>query len=175
MDVKQSSIEAFRRITRAMDIHSRALLHQHNLTGPQLSVLKELAARGQAPIGVLAKATYLGAPTVTGVVDRLERQGWVTRVPGKEDRRQVLITISATGKKLLAREPPLLLDTFCEKLVRCPKAEQQQIAEVLQKVAGMIEQASLKLSTGESQDSPQARAKAAVLDATQRVLGAIPK
>ena len=103
MDVKQSSVEALRRITRALDVHSRALLQKHSLTGPQLSVLKELARQGQAPIGTLAKSTYLGAPTVTGVVDRLERQGWVTRVPGKEDRRQVLISISAAGRRMLAQ------------------------------------------------------------------------
>ncbi len=143
MDVKQSSVEALRRITRALDVHSRALLQKHNLTGPQLGVLKELARIGQAPIGALAKSTYLGAPTVTGVVDRLERHGWVTRVPGKEDRRQVLITISAAGKRILARNPPLLMETFGRKLLRCSHAEQQQIGEVLKKVADMIEQSAL--------------------------------
>lgn len=153
MDAKQSSVEALRRITRALDVHSRALLQKHSLTGPQLSVLKELARQGQAPIGTLAKSTYLGAPTVTGVVDRLERQGWVTRVPGKEDRRQVLISISAAGRRMLARNPPLITETFCRKLLRCPQAEQQQIGEVLQKVAGMIEQSALN---GEPRHDQQA-------------------
>jgi DNA-binding MarR family transcriptional regulator len=156
MDAKHSSVEALRRITRALDVHSRALLQKHDLTGPQLSVLKELARSGQAPIGALAKSTYLGAPTVTGIVDRLERHGWVTRVPGKEDRRQVLITISAAGKRTLERSPPLLMDTFCRKLLRCPHAEQQQIGEVLQKVADMIEQSALN---GESRHEQQTSSK----------------
>lgn len=142
MDIKQSSVEALRRITRALDVHSRSLLQQHNLTGPQLSVLKELARQGQSPIGTLAKSTHLGAPTVTGIVDRLERQGWVSRTPGKEDRRQVFIVISEAGKQVLERSPPQLMETFCHKLHRCPQSEQQQISETLQKVAGMIEQSA---------------------------------
>ena len=86
MDVEHLVFESLRRIVRSLDVHSRALLREHRLTGPQLSVLKELARHGQAPIGTLAKRTFLGAPTVTGVVDRLERQGWVARGPGREDR-----------------------------------------------------------------------------------------
>lgn len=144
MNVTRSSTEALRRITRAIDVHSRALLQKYKLTGPQLTVLKELARRGQAPIGELAKSTFLGAPTVTGVVDRLEREGWVARVSGKEDRRQTLITILPAGEQLLELDPPLLLEAFCGNLVRCSKSEQRQISEVLQKVASMIEQVALR-------------------------------
>ena len=143
LDVERLSFEALRRIIRASDVHSRALLRQHNLTGPQLGVLKELDRRGQAPIGELAKSTFLGAPTVTGVVDRLERQGWVSRVPGKTDRRQVLITITEAGQRLLQRDPPQLHDGFCRHLLRLPSVRQREICEVLQSVAEMMEQTVL--------------------------------
>ncbi len=150
MDVEQLSFEALRRMMRAIDMHSRVLLRDHQLTGPQLSVLRELSRQGQAPIGVLAKSTFLGAPTVTGVVDRLERQGWVTRIDSKEDRRQVLITITVEGKQLLERNPPLLLNAFRENLARLPETEQFQICQVLQRVASMMEQST----SDESKQTP---------------------
>jgi DNA-binding MarR family transcriptional regulator len=143
MDVERAPFEALRRIMRAVDVHSRALLRDHQLTGPQLSVLKELGRHGRAPIGMLAKNTFLGAPTVTGVVDRLERQGWVTRDPSKQDRRQVLISITDEGRQLLERNPPLLLDVFCVNLKRLSPAEQAQICDVLKRVADMMEQSAL--------------------------------
>jgi len=143
MDVKQLSFESLRRIMRAFDAHSRALLRKYELTGPQLTVLRELARQGQTPIGTLAKTTFLGAPTVTGVVDRLEQQGWVTRVHGKEDRRHVLIAVTPAGQEVLKRAPPLLHDGFCDKLLRMPQARQQQICEALQTVAEMMEQSTL--------------------------------
>jgi len=139
MDVERVVFESLRRIVRALDVHSRALLREHRLTGPQLSVLKELARQGPTPIGTLAKRTFLGAPTVTGVVDRLERQGWVARGPGREDRRQVVITITEEGRRLLDSDRPLFSPVFCGSLRELPEAEQGQICDVLQRLAKMME------------------------------------
>jgi DNA-binding MarR family transcriptional regulator len=139
-DVDERSMNALRRITRALDVHSRNLLRDHQLTAPQLAMLQEVARSGQAPIGSLAKATYLGAPTATGIVDRLERQGLVARVRHDADRRQVLIAITAAGKQLLRRNPPSLSSGFQVQLRRLPKAEQQRVCDVLQQVAEMMEQ-----------------------------------
>ena len=43
------------------------------------------------PIADLAKRTSLGKSTLTSMLDRLERAGYVRRVPSPEDRRMVLI------------------------------------------------------------------------------------
>jgi DNA-binding MarR family transcriptional regulator len=137
--VDERSMSALRRITRALDVYSRNLLREHHLTAPQLAMLHEVARCGQAPIGLLAKATYLGAPTATGIVDRLERQGLVARVRNETDRRQVLIAITPAGKKLLQRNPPSLSSGFHDQLQRLPKEEQQRVCDVLQQVATMME------------------------------------
>lgn len=141
MNTEESSFEALRRITRALDVYSRALLRDHKLTGPQLAILKEVARHGQAPIGELGRATFQGAPTVTGVVDRLERQGLVSRERSAHDRRQVLIRITSSGKQLVQRSPPLLSSGFRDELLRLPKTEQKQICNVLSRVADMMERA----------------------------------
>ena len=145
MDVEHLVFEALRRIVRSLDVHSRALFREHNLTGPQLSVLKELARHGQAPIGTLAKGTFLGAPTVTGVVDRLERQRWVVREPSKEDRRQVMIRITEEGRHLLELDRPLFPRGFCSHLHRLPETEQREICEVFQRVANMMEESATEV------------------------------
>lgn len=141
MNVDQISFESLRRINRAADLYSRALFREHNLTGPQLSFLRQVARHGEAPVGVLAKAAILGSPTVTGIVDRLEKQGLVSRVPSQEDRRKVLIAITPAGRRLLQRNPSLLNDGFRDQLSRLPKAEQRRICDVLQRVANMMEHA----------------------------------
>jgi len=139
--VDERSISALRRITRALDIYSRTLYREHHLTAPQLAMLKEVGRCGQAPIGLLAKATFLGAPTATGIVDRLEKQGLVARVRNEADRRQVVITITAAGKQLLRRNPPSLSSSFRDQLSRLPRKEQQNVCDVLQQVAEMMENA----------------------------------
>lgn len=142
MNVEEISLAALRRITRATDVYSRALVREHQLTGPQLSILTEVARRGEVPIGALAKATFLGPPTVTGIVDRLERQGLVSRVRAETDRRQVLIALTAAGKRVLARDPSPLHAGFRAQLLELPKVEQRQICEALERVASMMEQAA---------------------------------
>jgi DNA-binding MarR family transcriptional regulator len=139
--VDEQSIIALRRITRALDVYSRTLLREHHLTAPQLALLQEVERCGPAPIGSLAKAAYLGAPTATGIADRLEKQGLVARVRTESDRRQVLITITAAGKQLLRRNPPSISAGFHDQLRRLSKAEQQKVCDVLQQVAEMMENA----------------------------------
>ena len=139
--VDEQSISALRRITRALDVYSRTLLREHHLTAPQLALLQEVERCGQAPIGSLAKATFLGAPTATGIADRLEKQGLVARVRTESDRRQVLIAITPAGRQLLRRNPPSLSSSFHDQLRRLPRSEQQKICDVLQQVAEMMENA----------------------------------
>ena len=47
---------------------------------------------GPITAGRLAEVTGLSTGAITGVVDRLERAGFVSRVPDPEDRRRVVIT-----------------------------------------------------------------------------------
>jgi DNA-binding MarR family transcriptional regulator len=81
-----------------------AVLEPHRVTGQQYNVLRIL--RGAGPDGIptleVAERMIEEAPGITRLVDRLEKQGWVRRDRGTEDRRQVLCRITATGLKLLA-------------------------------------------------------------------------
>jgi DNA-binding MarR family transcriptional regulator len=140
LDIEASSLAALRRITRATEIYSRSLLREHRLTGPQLSVLQIAARLGKAPIGVLARATFIGSPTVTGIVDRLEGQGLVTRLRTRADRRQVYVAITAAGRRALSANPSPLHSRFRSQLSRLPKGKQRQICEALESVASMMEE-----------------------------------
>lgn len=143
MNVEESSLAAIRRIARAAEIHSRALFRDFRLTAPQLALLKQVARHGPAPIGELAKATFTGAPTVTGIVDRLERQKLVARVRTHADRRQVLVALTPAGKRALARDPSPLHEGFRARLRELPKAEQRRLCQTLERVATMMDRADI--------------------------------
>ncbi|MFI9576030.1 MarR family winged helix-turn-helix transcriptional regulator [Microbispora rosea] len=65
-----------------------------------LDVLIRLAAREQGlSIGELARAAGVSSRNVTGLVDTLERDGLVRRVPDPGDRRSVLAEITPAGRK----------------------------------------------------------------------------
>jgi DNA-binding MarR family transcriptional regulator len=55
----------------------------------------DLASRAEGPLtaGRIAQLTGLSTGAVTGVIDRLERAGFVRRVRDTQDRRKVLVEI----------------------------------------------------------------------------------
>ena len=65
---------ALRRITRAIDLRSRTLLQDYGLTAPQLATLNTVTKLQPVSVGEIAKQIHLGKPTVTGILNRLERR-----------------------------------------------------------------------------------------------------
>ena len=73
------------------------------VTMPQLKVLAVLAVRGPTRAGALATALGVRPPTVTGILGRLARQGFIGRHRSAEDRRITLVALSRSGATLIER------------------------------------------------------------------------
>jgi DNA-binding MarR family transcriptional regulator len=72
------------------------------LSPTQLATLATIERIGPLPIGALADAEQVGAPTATKVVDKLHAAGYVERVPDAEDRRIKRVAVSPAGRQFLA-------------------------------------------------------------------------
>jgi DNA-binding MarR family transcriptional regulator len=59
------------------------------LKGPDLEILDLVARHGPLSPSEVAASTGVHPATLTGIVDRLELRGWLTRVPDPDDRRRV--------------------------------------------------------------------------------------
>lgn len=72
-----------------------------DLTPPQTHVLAALSLGDPEgmPTSVLAHRICASAPTMTGLVDRMEAQGLVTRERNGDDRRLVTIKLTDAGRK----------------------------------------------------------------------------
>ncbi|HEX6550302.1 MAG TPA: MarR family transcriptional regulator [Gammaproteobacteria bacterium] len=104
----QEILRALRRITRSMDISSRALMSSRGLSIPQLLCLQHLREFGPLTSGTLAKAMSLSPPTITGILDRLELRGLINRERRPEDKRRVLVALTAAGHDLANAAPSSL-------------------------------------------------------------------
>ena len=144
LTVEEQVIVALRRITRAADIHSHLLQRDFGLTGPQLSTLRVVHRLQPVSTGGLARAACIGYATLTGILDRLEDRGFVTRTRDESDRRSVILNMTKAGEKLLASAPSLLQTHFRDELRRMSERDQAGILNMLLKVAGMMEADSLK-------------------------------
>ena len=74
----------------------------YGLTVPQYFTLFFLWHHGKpCPMNVLADLTFQDAATLTGIVDRLIKLGYVTRERGHDDRRKVYVTLRDTGRRVV--------------------------------------------------------------------------
>lgn len=91
----------------------RRFLQEGDVTAKQAGLepqqyLLLLAIRGlpsgqEATISALANRLSLRHHSTVELIDRMEAHGYVKRIRGKEDRRQVLISLQPRGAKLLER------------------------------------------------------------------------
>jgi DNA-binding MarR family transcriptional regulator len=83
----------------------RTLLRQssRDLSRTAISVLALLRDRGAQRITSLAEAESVAQPTMTTLVGRLERDGYVSRAADPGDGRAVLIALTQAGREVLER------------------------------------------------------------------------
>jgi len=66
---------------------------EFKLTKPQMLCISEIY-NGPKTIGQITEALHLSYSTVSGIIDRLERDGWIKRVRDEEDRRVTWIQVT---------------------------------------------------------------------------------
>ena len=76
------------------------LLAEQGLTYPQYLVLLVLWEKDAQPVNDIAKRLYLETNTVTPLLKRMENEGLLARAKGKEDARQMIVSLTGKGKAL---------------------------------------------------------------------------
>ena len=145
--IHEAVLVTIRQIIRRIDLYSKKLEQVYGLTGPQLLLLKELGKVEEVPVGHLARQVRLSHPTVTGILDRLEKRGLVLRTRSAADKRRVLVSIAEPGIAVLAGAPSLLQEQFVGRFQKLQPWEQTLILSSLQRVAAMMGAEDLDAST----------------------------
>src|SRR5688500_13323946 len=79
---------------------TKGLAGQYGLTGPQLVVVKIIEPVGRLSLSELSWRIGARNSTVTGIIDRMERESLVVRRRSSEDRRVIHIELTEKGKRL---------------------------------------------------------------------------
>src|SRR5215469_13499016 len=91
-----------RKFLRHMEEHNRKLGIQPQQYQLVLAV-KGLPGQQAPTIGRLAERMQLNHNSMVELVDRCERRGLIQRLPSRDDRRQVILSITAEGEALLRK------------------------------------------------------------------------
>ncbi|MFI6345468.1 MarR family winged helix-turn-helix transcriptional regulator [Streptomyces sp. NPDC050560] len=102
------------------------------------STLGRLDRLGPARLTDLAGAESVAQPSMTQLVQRLERQGLVTRVRDPGDGRVVLVSITDAGRELMRRRRATRVKLLGGLLDGLSEADRQALAEVARLGAGPL-------------------------------------
>ena len=98
--LSREALAALRAASHSMRLNMDRWLERHGLSEGRMGVLFRLSG-GPLPLGDLALALDVSPRNITGLVDHLEEDGLVERVPDPEDRRSVRARVTTEGQKKL--------------------------------------------------------------------------
>jgi len=135
---------ALRKIIQAIDMNSKKLVKRVGLTGPQLVILQEISNLGEVTAGQIAQAVSLSQATLTGILERMEKRGLLSRRRNEHDKRRVMIHITNSGRQVLEDAPPLMQESFVDGFSSLQEWEQTMILSSLQHLVSIMDTKALQ-------------------------------
>ncbi len=135
--------EANLNVLRTTDLLQNRLgrfFREYGLTPSQYNVLRILRGEGKPlPSLEIGSRMIQLVPAMTGLIDRLEKQGLVNRRRCEEDRRVVFVEITPAAKKLLKRMDDPLLQMHKQLTGSLTLTELKELTRLMEKIRADIE------------------------------------
>ena len=136
-DLDLAPVAVFSRISRLarhLDLARRQAFLAHHVEPWEFDVLAALRRAGapyEASPGRLLRETMVTSGTMTNRVDRLTARGFVERYPDPDDRRGVIVRLTAEGKAAVDGAFEALLAAEADLLADLPARERKRLAGLL--------------------------------------------
>jgi DNA-binding MarR family transcriptional regulator len=155
-------LDAVRRIVQTLRVSSRAAEREVGVSAAQLFVLERLlAAKGPLSVGELADRTLTHQSSVSVVVQKLERQGLLSRSRSPHDARRVELSLTPAARALLRKAPEAAQDKILNAVASMPPSSRKPLAELIsdlaRRVSGGEQAAPAMLFEDDQQSSEKTR------------------
>lgn len=109
-------------------------LARYSLTLPQFFALSALEHHGPCMMREMGEELGLTLGTVTGIIDRLTREGLVQRYSDSHDRRIVMVRLTPKGTKLFGKIRRERVETLSDRLQEIEMEDIENFTELLVRV-----------------------------------------
>jgi DNA-binding MarR family transcriptional regulator len=130
---------SIRKLMQAAELYTKELNKKYHVSVAQLNCLLALKESGSLPPSQIARHMMVKSSTVTGVVDRLESKGLVTRNRNAPDRRIINIELTEAGRRMAENAPPPIQHKIIDGLRKCTGEEVDEIIHALRKLSDMLD------------------------------------
>ncbi|MEW9668524.1 MarR family winged helix-turn-helix transcriptional regulator [Ammoniphilus sp. 3BR4] len=130
--------ELLKKLNKSVELAITRELSEYGITLPQLLVLRKIAT-GPKTIGDISKSISLSYSTVSGIIDRLEREKLVRRIRDEEDRRVVWIQKTEKVEEIKKQAPVFQESYYAYLFEGLTEDEMDQIIQSLELLTMILE------------------------------------
>ncbi|MHB1614137.1 MAG: MarR family winged helix-turn-helix transcriptional regulator [Actinomycetes bacterium] len=130
--------EALRPLLTSLVLVLRKENARNGVPSAQAIALGILADGHSRRMSELAEGAQVTQPSMSVLVDRMERQGWVIRQVDQRDRRVVNVTMTPAGMAVVGRLRVARLELLSSRIEMLPIEEQQQLAGALPALTDLV-------------------------------------
>ncbi len=123
---------ALKRYVRHFSSYARKT---YKISGRQLAVLRYLVGHSPCTVGEISRFLEVRNATASPLLERMERDGHVTRRRCRKDNRRVLVEPTESGRTIAARAPMGPIELMRVKLPELPLEELEEIDGALRKLS----------------------------------------
>ena len=134
MSNKYESLRLKNQVCFPLYVASNLIIRKLDLTYTQYIVMMLLWEHGQANEKLLCDSLYLKSNTLTPLLKKLQDKGYITKAKDKTDERNLVITLTKTGKEL--QDKALNIPECMAKEVHITDEEADLLYEILYKIIG---------------------------------------
>jgi DNA-binding MarR family transcriptional regulator len=120
-----------RAVFRQVSRRTEALGGKDSPTRSEQSVLAWLEDKGPMTQRALSDIQQVRPQSMQQTLDSLERRRWIRREDHPTDRRQLLISLSATGRKALLKGRQLRQAWLVSEITKLSRAERKTLSDAL--------------------------------------------
>lgn len=138
-DTKNVSLDMWNGLSLAYDTVRKNHVKQmssNKLTAPQFHVLEVLMRSGPIPLKRISEELLVTGANITCVVDNLEKEDLVRRVPSKKDRRVINAELTDKGAEKIKQIFPEYIKTLESSTNLLTNDEKKQLTALLNKLTG---------------------------------------
>jgi DNA-binding MarR family transcriptional regulator len=138
MSTSHPAAETYRRLYIAQTAVARAIeraLLPCGISLPQAIALQVIGTAGEA-ITATQLAAYMGQErqSMTGLIDRMEAKGWLTRARDLPDRRAIRLELTAAGRAKLEEVTPVAFNAVVQVFERFDRERLAGMTAILQEI-----------------------------------------
>ncbi|WP_051271787.1 MarR family winged helix-turn-helix transcriptional regulator [Shimazuella kribbensis] len=114
--------------------HSQSDASRHGLSLSEFCVLELLYSKGPFSLKEIGEKILLANASITYVIDKLEKKGYLLRQPDHKDRRVVFASLTAEGHRLMQQALPEQFIALQKAMDGLTNEEKRNLIQLLKKL-----------------------------------------